>query len=200
MSRMFPATGMVRADSAVLLVIDIQERLSRAMARREDVLRRTGLLLAAAEIVGVPVIMTRQYPAGLGDFDVALAERIVDLPQEAAPAVVDKVTFDCFGEPAFCDALAATGRRQLVICGMETHICVTQTALSALAEGMDVHVVADASCSQADEAHHIALDRLRSAGATVTLAESVAYELVERAGTPQFKALLGAVKAQAAQQ
>ncbi|HET6351535.1 MAG TPA: isochorismatase family protein [Coriobacteriia bacterium] len=189
---MFPATGVARADSAVLVVVDIQDRLSRVMSRREAVLNRTALLLSAAQITGVPVIMTRQYPQGLGDFDTELAQRVALLT--AAPVVADKTSFDCFGEPAFCDALAGTGRRQLILCGMETHICVTQTALSALGEGMDVHVVADACCSQSDDSHAITLDRLRCAGATVTLAESVAYELVERAGTERFKALLKAVK------
>lgn len=189
---MLPPASMADRSKAILVVIDIQERLAAAMARREQVLSRTLLAARVAGIVGVPVVVTRQYPKGLGDIEQVLAE---GLPADEPGRVqVDKLSFDCFCEPAFCDAVAATGRSQLVLCGMETHICVTQTALAGLREGFDVHVLADACCSREDENHALALNRLGNAGAVISTAESCAYELVGRAGTDEFKRLLGVVK------
>jgi len=182
-------------EHAVLLVIDLQERLTVAMARRHEVVSTATFLSQVAGITGLDVISTRQYPRGLGE-----TEPVVVAALDAVAAVggtvlyADKTAFDCFGEPTFCEALTATGRRQLLIVGMETHICVTQTALSALSRGYDVHVVADGCCSRDDASHRVALDRLRTAGAVITVAESAAYELIGEAGTAEFKELLKVVK------
>jgi nicotinamidase-related amidase len=189
------ANTIASRDDAVLVIVDEQERLAVAMQRRETVLAATVGLLRTATLVGVPVVVTRQYPKGLGDLEPALADALA--VAEAANADIgraDKSTFDCFAEPLFASALDATGRKQIVLVGMETHICITQTALSAMRAGLDVHVVADACCSRDDANHGLALDRLRAAGATVTVAESVMYELVGEAGTDEFRALLGIVK------
>lgn len=193
---MIPAMSKLERETASLVIIDVQERLAAVMPSREQVLSRAGLVVRAAGIVGAPVLVTRQYPKGLGDTEPVLAA-VIGEQQGSDPTAwaVDKVTFDCFEEPAFVDALCATSRRQLVLAGMETHICVTQTALSALREGFDVHVVADACCSRDSLCHEYALRRLVAAGVVLTTAESVAYELVGHAGTPEFKRLLEAVKA-----
>lgn len=192
---MIPAATVLRREDAVLVVVDIQERLAAAMSRREQVIARSGLLIRVAPIVGMPVLVTRQYPKGLGDLEPDL---ITALDQSASDGAViehvDKVHFDCFAESSFCDALLATGRKQMLLVGMETHICVTQTALAGLSEGMDVHVAGDACCSRSDEHHHLALQRLSHAGAVVTSSESAAYELVGCAGTDEFRALLSVVK------
>jgi nicotinamidase-related amidase len=187
--------SIARRNDAALVVIDDQERLASAMERREQVLKATIRLVRVAALVGMPIIVTRQYPKGLGDTEPALAQAISDAEKSGARVFsADKVTFDCACEPAFVEALSSAGRSQLVLTGMETHICVTQTALSTRASGHDVHVVADACCSRDDENHRIALDRMRHAGAVVTTSESVMYELVGAAGTDEFKALLGIVK------
>lgn len=193
---MIPAAGVATRDQAVLVVVDIQDRLAAAMERREAVISATGLLVRAAAIVGVPIVATRQYPAGLGDFSPEVLAVFDEV--EAAGAVIhraDKVSFDCFGEPGFVDLVGSTGRKQLLFAGMETHICICQTALAGLREGFDVHVAADACCSRDAAIHALALSRLAHAGAVVSSSESTAYELVGRAGTPEFKALLAAVKA-----
>lgn len=192
---MLPAASMLERAHAALVVIDIQERLASAMSRRARVMAETTLLIEAAAITGVPVIATRQYPKGLGPLEPGIVTAL-SAAEKGGTAVhgVDKMSFDCFAEPSFCDALAATGRRQVVIAGMETHICVAQTALSAIREGFDVHVAADACCSIEEESRDVALSRLSCAGVVLTTAESAAYELVGRAGTDEFKALLGAVK------
>jgi len=182
--------------TAVLVIVDVQERLTAAMQRRDDVLSTATFLVAVAGIVGVPVVITRQYPAGLGDTEPLLVDAIAAVEDAgAAVARADKVAFDCFKEPQFVSAVEGLGRRQMLIVGMESHICVTQTAVSARGQGFDVHVVEDGCCSRLASAHASAMERIRAAGAVVTLAESAAYELVGEAGTPQFKALLGLVKA-----
>jgi nicotinamidase-related amidase len=166
------------------------------MTRRDQVVARSVLLIRTAEILDVPIVATRQHPRGLGEFDAPISEAL-ERARLAGTSVttVDKFAFDCFAEKAFCDAVVATGMRQLILVGMETHICIAQSALSGLREGFDVHVAADGCCSRLAEHHDLALARLGNAGAVVTTSESVAYELVERAGTEEFKRLLVAVKA-----
>lgn len=186
----------LKRDDAVLVVVDVQERLAATMTRRADVVRRTALLARTARIVGLPVVVTRQYPRGLGDTEPALIAVFEEIRDAGASVTdVDKVSFDCFAEPGFSAAIESLGRSQLLLVGMETHICIAQTALTARGRGMDVHVVADACCSRDEEHRTLALARLAHAGCVVTTAESAAYELVGVAGTPEFKELLGAVKA-----
>jgi nicotinamidase-related amidase len=182
---------------AVLLVIDEQERLTAVMPDRLGVVLAGVRLVRTAALVGVPIIVTRQYPRGLGDVEPDLAAALTTAGDVVPVRFADKVAFDCFGEPSFVAALEATGRRQLIIAGMETHICVVQTALSALRAGYDVHVVADACCSRDAACAETALARLRAAGAVVTVSESVMYELVGEAGTDEFRALLALVKSSA---
>lgn len=185
----------VSRDNAVLVVIDIQDRLASVMADKDRVVDRTTLISSAMATTACPIIMTRQYPKGLGDVIDPVGTHLEAVCADGATVdVVDKVAFDCFSEPEFTTVVKKLGRSQLVIVGMETHICVTQTALSGIANGFDVHVVADGCCSRDRYNHEVALDRLRQAGAVVTTAESVAYELVAVAGTPEFKRLLAAVK------
>lgn len=193
---MIPSTGVLERGTAVLVIVDVQERLAAAMERRAQVLRGAILLLSVARITGVPVVVTRQYPKGLGAVEPQLQAAFDQAAADGAGiTAIDKVTFDCFGTPEFVDAVCEGSRKQMVLVGMETHICVTQTALAGLREGFDVHVVADACCSRQDENHYAALARLGNAGAVLTTAESAAYELIERAGTDEFRELLAAVKA-----
>jgi len=187
-----------RLDRAntVLVIVDVQDRLAAVMQRRDEVVARAVLLCESASITGCPVIVTRQYPKGLGDLVSQVAEVTGRMESNNGSVhVSDKVTFDCFAEPDFVAAFERTGRTQVLIAGMETHICVTQTALAALDRGLDVHVAADACCARDAYTHDISLVRLSRAGAVVTTAESAAYELVGKAGTPEFKELLRVVKA-----
>lgn len=179
----------VRAADAVFVLVDIQCALADVMERRDAVVGAAGLLARAAAALEIPVLVTRQYPRGLGDTVAEIAEAV----GEHTP--LDKVTFSCLAEPAFRERLEALGRRQVVLAGMETHICITQTALALLEEGYEVSVAADAVCSRRSGDHEIALARLRSAGAQITVVESVIYEALERAGTPGFRTVLELVKA-----
>ncbi len=167
------------------------------MAHRDRVVARTALLVRAATIVGAPIVATRQYPKGLGDHCTEIRDVLHEAEHAGAKVVhVDKVSFDCFAEPTFVDAVEDLGRSQLLLAGMETHICVCQTALAGVSGGHDVHVAADSCCSREDQNHAYAVARLGTAGVTISTAESAAYELVGQAGTAEFKALLAAVKAE----
>ncbi len=187
-------SGIANRNQAVLLVVDVQERLAAVMAHREAVLGSTDKLVRTASLVGVPVILTLQYPTGLGDVEPTLRAVAQAVGEKSPVSWVNKIAFDCFAEPAFVEVLANTQRRQLVIAGMESHICVVQTALSALREGFDVHVVGDGCCSRSEASHEAAMARLRTAGAVITTTESVLYELVGEAGTEEFRELLHIVK------
>ncbi|MRS12942.1 MAG: isochorismatase family protein [Actinobacteria bacterium] len=176
-------------DDAVLVLVDMQCSLADAMGRREPVVGASALLARCAAVLGIPVIVTRQYPRGLGE----TVPEVLEAVDSHKP--VDKVSFSCLAEPSFRERLEGLGRRQVVLAGMETHICVTQTALALSAEGYAVFVAADATCSRRESDYAVALDRLRRAGVTVTTAESVIYEALGSAGTPEFKAVLELVKA-----
>ena len=174
---------LLKAGETLLLVIDIQERLAAAMLRRERVTNNVLHLLEVARLKNVPVVVTEQYPKGLGPTVPELAG--------ALPAVsrVEKISFSCCGEAGFVDRVRATGRRKVVICGMETHVCVLMTALDLLHEGFIVHVVSDAVCSRQEENWSTALSMLRDAGAVVTSTETVLFQLLERAGSEEFRTI-----------
>lgn len=183
-------------DTFSLVVIDPQERLAAAMPTGEHAIAATIRLVRAAQLLCAPVVATRQNPKALGDFVPAIATALDGLAQAGcAVEVLDKTAFCACREPAFVEAIADTTREQVVIVGMETHICVTQTALDLLDRGYRVHVAADACCSRDQEVHRLALDRMRAAGVVVTATESVMYEAIGRAATDEFRALLDIVKA-----
>jgi nicotinamidase-related amidase len=187
--------SVCRREDAILVVIDVQQRLAAAMERRDAVAASVVRLVKTAALVGVPIIVTRQYPEGLGETDPTVARALEAVEAEGHPVShADKVAFDCFADSGFGQILAASGRSQLVLAGMETHICVAQTGLHALRSGLEVQVVSDACCSREADAHSTALDRMRAGGAVISSAESVMYELVGAAGTDEFRSLLRIVK------
>ncbi|TLM78822.1 MAG: isochorismatase family protein [Actinobacteria bacterium] len=168
------------------------------MPRRAEVVAAAVRLARVAALVGAPLIVTRQYPEGLGGTVPEVESALTTLAASGARVQgVDKTAFCCAAEGEFVQALQAVGRRQVVICGMETHICVAQTALALAGDGHEVQVVADGCCSLADLDHDVALDRMRGAGIVVTTSQAVMYEAVGRAATDEFKALLKIVKGEA---
>jgi len=177
---------LARAADSVLVIVDIQERLAAAMvpAARQAVVRNTRILIRAAACLGVPVLATEQYPKGLGP---TVAELIEELPG-GAPRL-EKTCFSCAGAEPFSTALGASGRSQVILSGMEAHVCVLQSALDLRAAGREVFVVEDACCSRKQESHTNAMDRLRAAGIVVTNTESVLFEWLRHARHEQFKAI-----------
>lgn len=190
-----PRETLVRREDLVLVLIDLQDRLAAVMERRDSVLAAARRLARVCALVGAPIIATRQYPQGLGPTVGELEELLLELARDGARVSgVDKTAFCCAAEADFVEALSATGRRQVVLAGMETHICVAQTALALAGSGCQVQIAADACCSRDEADHLVALDRLRQAGVIVSTSESVMYEAVGVAGTPEFKQLLQIVK------
>ena len=169
---------MSRSDTA-LLVVDVQERLVPAISDGPRVVWNVRRLIDGAKILGLPVLATEQYPKGLGPTVADLAERL-----EPAPS---KLTFSCGGCPGLFDDLQARGARKVLVCGIETHVCVQQTVLDLLADGWRVYVAADAVGSRFEIDHHSALQRMDSAGAALTTTEAALFEWCEAAGTPEFK-------------
>jgi len=167
------------AGQSALVVVDIQEKLLPPIHEKERLVRNSQLLLRLAEILKIPVVATTQYAKGLG---------------QTVP--IDKLKFGCFASEPFCSALKALpGRRNTVLlCGMETHICVMQTALGALEQGYIVHVASDAVGSRSEWNWQIGLERMRSAGALISSTEMIIYELLGGSGTAEFKQMLQYLK------
>jgi nicotinamidase-related amidase len=174
------------AEQSALVVIDIQEKLLPPIFQHEQLVRNSQLLIRAAGILKMPVLMTTQYAKGLGR---TVPEIAALLPEGEA---IDKQLFSCFGSDAFCSLLKRLPgqRNTLLLCGMESHICVTQTALAALREGYLVHVASDAVSSRTEWNWKIGLNRMGAAGAVISSTEMMIYELMRSSGSPAFKELL----------
>jgi nicotinamidase-related amidase len=179
----------LEADKAVLVVIDIQERLVPAMPQKVY-LRLRGtvqILVEAAALLGVPVVTTEQYPKGIG-------HTVPELAQACAAGVVEKVSFGCCGEPAFLATIKRSGRSQVVVTGMEAHVCVYQTVLGLLEDGYHVHLVRDAICSRNKTDYLTGVANAAQAGAVVTSAEMALFQMLKRSTHAQFKAISKLIK------
>ncbi len=178
----------LEAEQTTLLIIDMQDRLAAVMPERDRVVRNTGHLIALAKMIGVPVLVSEQYPKGLGT--------TVPEIRESLPAYrpFAKMTFDCCAAPAFREALHDLKRGTVLVTGMETHICVLQTCLGLLREGSMVHVVQDAVCSRTRENRDIGIEFMRGAGAVVTSTETALFQLLRAAGTEEFKKISRRIK------
>jgi nicotinamidase-related amidase len=179
-------TPLCRCDDSLLLVVDIQERLARAMPEdaRQRVIRNTGILLQAANRLGVPRFLTEQYTKGLGPTE---AEVLRHLGENTLR--VEKMSFSGCAAEGLVAALKETGRRQAVIAGMEAHVCVLQTAVELHALGFEVFVVEDATSSRSPANHQNAMQRLRQAGVIVANTESVVFEWLRVSTHEHFKAI-----------
>jgi nicotinamidase-related amidase len=179
----FEVMMLIERAISQLLVVDAQERLAPAIADASGVERHIGILLDAARELSVPVIVSEQYRKGLG----ATLPGLMDRAQGVQP--IEKMEFSCFANVALGAALTADSRRATVICGMEAHVCVLQTALDMRAAGLKVHVVADAVGSRRPDSREVALERMRAAGIDVVTTEMVLFEWLRTAAVPEFKAV-----------
>jgi nicotinamidase-related amidase len=177
-------------QQCALVVVDIQEKLLPPIFNKEQLVKNAQLLIRLAKILGLPILVTTQYSKGLG----ATVPEIASL-LEGVPAI-DKMEFGCFGSEQFRSQLQGLrgDRNTILVCGMEAHICVMQTALGALNAGYLVHVASDAVGSRAEWNWKIGLDRMKAAGAVMSSTEMMMYELLRCSGTPQFKELLQYLK------
>ena len=171
---------LLSAENSRLLIVDVQEKLVPLIPVAQQLVRNCRRLLDGAKILSVPTFGTEQYPQGLGHMVSDLASRLGPVP--------DKVCFSCVPVLAWGEAADLTDDRdQVVVAGMEAHVCVMHTVLDLLAAGFRVHVPADAVASRGKLDWRVALERMAACGATVTTVEAVLLEWCQRAGTPQFK-------------
>lgn len=184
-----PASRLVDPASSLLLVVDIQERLAPVIAEIDRVVARVERMIEAARLLGMPVIVTEQYPKGLG----RTIERLDAACSAAGAQRFEKTCFGCLGAADVANAVKVLGARTMIITGVETHVCVMQTAVQALQLGLDVHVPRDAVGSRHEEDKHAGLERIRQAGAVLTTSEMTIFELVGDAANPIFKQVRGLV-------
>jgi nicotinamidase-related amidase len=170
-------------NRSVLVIIDVQEKLFPSIHDHERLLSRIDLLISAASLMKIPLLVTEQYPKGLGN-TIEELRRIVPLFQPLA-----KVDFSCVPAPGFKERLSSLRRDQVVLAGIETHVCVAQTALDLASGGENVFVAADATGSRRPLDAQVALQRLDRNGIIITSAESIVFEWLRRAGTEEFKAI-----------
>lgn len=177
----------LKAEEVVLLVIDIQEKLMAAMKDKELVIKNSSILLELANQFNFPVIATEQYPKGLGNTVPEITEKF------GAVAVLEKV---CFSAQCaeLSHRLAKYGRKKVIVVGSETHVCVFQTVRDLLAEGYNVYVPADAVCSRFPLNQANGLDLMKGAGAIITNTETIVFDILKQAGTPEFKVMSALVK------
>ena len=180
----------LEAERCALLVVDIQEKLLPPIFQKDQLVRNSKLLIRAAGMLKIPAVMSTQYAKGLGKTVPELASL---LPETEA---IDKDRFSCFGSEVFCTLLKRLpgNRNTLLLCGMESHICVMQTALEALREGYLVHVASDAVSSRTEWNWKIGLERMRAAGAVISSTEMMIYELMRSSSSPAFKDMLTHLK------
>lgn len=179
---------LIEREKSCLLVVDIQEKLAPAVAESEGVVRNSGILMRAAARLGIPMVLSEQYPQGLGP---TVPELRALAPESAR---LSKISFSCAGDAGLSQRLRETGRPQLIVCGMETHVCVLQTALGFGGQGFRAFVVADAVSSRAPANREMALRRMAENGVELVTTEMVVFEWLAKAGTAEFKELSRLIK------
>jgi len=175
------ANYKLHKDDTILVVVDFQERLMKAMAHSDKVYKNTNLLLIAAEQLGIPVIITEQYPRGLGNTVDDIKANLKDYHY------IEKVSFSAY--EGLKDILAAGNRTTVLMTGSETHVCVFQTTRDLVEAGYSVHVVKDAVCSRFKENYLNGLELMQGAGAVITNTETVLFDLLKVSGSPEFKVI-----------
>ena len=179
---------MLKPKNTLLLVIDFQVRIMPYIHNHEELQRTTAAFIKGCRILDVPIITTQQYTKGLGDTLPALKDALGEFEH------IEKITFSCYGNSEFVEKLNASEKKNIIVTGIEAHICVQQTVLDLLANGYNVYVVADCIDSRNERDHAYAVERMRQAGAIITTMESVLFEFLVRADNPKRKEISNLVK------
>lgn len=175
---------LLQHDASQVIIVDVQNRLAPVIDDGERVVERCGWIMDLAKDLDIPVLVTEQYPQGLGPTVDTLRARVND------NSVFTKNHFSCLSEPGFSQAINRPGRRQVIVAGMETHVCVLQTVLQLCEARWQVFPVVDALGSRDPEDKAVALDRMRASGATPVTTEMLFFEWIRKAGTPEATDLL----------
>ncbi|MFO7655582.1 MAG: hydrolase [Bacteroidales bacterium] len=175
-------------ENSTGLIVDYQEKLVKHMFESDVTVRNTGLLIQGLIVMEIPLIVTQQYTKGLGETVSELAQYLGGIQK------TEKLSFSCYGEPAFVQQLVSTGRKTVIIAGIEAHVCVLQTVLDLLESGFQPVVVEDCITSRKLNDKEVAMKRMRDEGAIITTFESLLFELCKVAGNEKFKAISKLVK------
>jgi nicotinamidase-related amidase len=176
-----PVPDRLEKDRVCLVVIDMQERFRTLIQGMPDVQRGCSQLVRFFDKLSLPILVTEHYPQRLGETMGELREVLPNFRP------LEKITFSCDADAGFTVALAGTGRDQVLLCGIETHVCIYQTARDLLARGLQVAVAADATSSQSARDREIALNRMRDLDAQIMSVEMILFEILREARTPDFK-------------
>lgn len=175
-------------NDTILVIIDIQDRLAAAMKVRDEIIKNSQHLIELSKLFNIPIVLTEQYPKGLGTTVQEIKEALIDYRP------IEKLAFSCCREPKFLEEVKKLGKKSIILTGMETHICVLQTCLDLLKEGYHVHVVQDAVCSREKKNWKAGIEFMRDAGAVITCTETVLFQVLKLAGTEEFKAIAKRIK------
>lgn len=175
-------------NSSLLLIIDVQERLFPHMVEKDNLINHLGKLVEGISILRIPVVLTQQYTKGLG----ATIHELKELTASVQP--IEKLSFSCCDEPLFLNELNKQHRQNIILCGIEAHVCVMQTAIDLKSKGYQPVIVEDAISSRKQKDKDIAVERMRQEGSIITTVESVLFELLRAAGNDMFKAISKLVK------
>lgn len=179
---------MLKSEDTALVVIDVQEGLLPVMHKQEKLITKLTQLIRGANELEIPVILTEQYPKGLG----VTVPELREVLQGYSP--IEKVAFSCCNVDPFMEAIGQTGRKNILICGIEAHVCVYQTVMQFLESDYHIEVVADGISSREPQNKEIALNKMGDYGADVTSVEMVLFELLGKAGSERFKQISKIVK------
>lgn len=179
---------ILKKNNAVLVIVDIQDKLAVVMKHKEKIVNNCVHLIEAAKLLNIPIVVTEQYPKGLGHTINEIKEAL------SSYEPLEKITFDCCKSGDFLKKLTSLKRKQIILTGMETHVCVLQTCLSLLKMKYSVHLVSDAVCSRKKDDYLAGRELMRDAGAVITCTETVLFQLLEKAGTLDFKAISKRIK------
>ena len=179
---------MLQAKKSCLMVVDVQGKLAQLMYEKKTLFKNIKILIKAAGILNIPILWCQQYPQGLG----ATVEEIAELLKNNEP--INKTSFDCLGDEKFRTKLGSLGKKDIILCGIETHVCIYQTTKSLLKEKYNVELIADAVSSRTPQNKQIAIDRIRTEGANISSTEMVLFELLKDAKEVEFKDIAKLVK------
>lgn len=179
---------MPEIDNSCLVIVDVQGKLAQLMYEKERLFGNLEILAKSANILGIKIIYCRQYPEALGD----VIEQLTPHLESITP--IDKFCFSCCASDEFSAALKAAAPRSVILCGIEAHICVCQTAIDLIDNGYEVHTIADAVSSRTAANRDIALKRMSQAGAKISSTEMVLFELLKTAKHPKFKEIAKLIK------
>lgn len=181
--------GLLSREDAALVIIDIQEKLFPLVAEKKKVLRNLRKIIQFAKIINMPIILTEQYPKGLGQTIPEIKELLPDIEP------IEKIEFNSFHSKKFREAVESLGVKTLIIAGIEAHVCISQTSIEGVNNGYRVCVLSDAVSSRYPEDKEVALERMMQSGVIIASTEMVMFELLRKAGTREFKEVLEIIKA-----